>query len=226
MLYFILYFSFLINPNFLIMNSKIKKLIFFFSFLFILTSCKLECKHDENEKNISESCYPNSKKPSQVITYEEMADMMDAFNEGPKKELNKYLKKVSKGKDSVSTIYNWYKLDDLKQYIAYIEKISEEKEIPVTGFRIYPSTYPKNYKEKELRNLQTLFFTPTTAIDGKDDAAFEPLYSKKGEPAQVQQFLDNVRAKKANKAGMLNLSLQDGLESSSANRLRPTPPPY
>ena len=60
------------------MDSKITKLFFLFSFIFILTSCKSECKHDENEKSISESCYPNSKKPSQVITYEEMADMMTA----------------------------------------------------------------------------------------------------------------------------------------------------
>lgn len=200
------------------MKLRLTKL--FFLSVLLSYSCKTECNHTDN---VNESCYPNDTKPTQIITYEEMADMIDAFDKGPKKELNKYLKKVSKGKDSVSTVYNWYKLDDLKQYIAYIEKISKEKEIPVTGFRIYPSTYPKNYKDKELRHLQTLFFTPTTTIDGKDDVAFEPLYSKKGEPAQIQQFLDNVRAKKVNTAG---ISLQDGLESSSANRMRPTPPPY
>jgi hypothetical protein len=151
---------------------------------------------------------------------------MDAYDKGAKKELDKYMKKISGGKDAISRNYNWYKLDDLKQYIAYLERISKEKDKEVKGFRIYPTTFPKNYKDKELRNLQTLFFTPTTTIDGKDDAAFEPLYSKKGEPAQVQQFLDNVRAKKVNTVGMLNLSLQDSLESSSANRMRPTPAPY
>lgn len=204
------------------MKLRLTKL-FFLSVLFLSYSCKTECNHTDN---VNESCYPNNTKPPQIITYEEMADMMDTFDNGPKKELNKYLKKVTNGKDSVSTVYNWYKLDDLKQYIAYIEKISKEKDIPVTGFRIYPSTYPKNYKDKELRNLQTLFFTPTTKIGDKDDVAFEPLYSKKGEPAEIQQFLDQVRAKKVNTAGMLNLGLQGGLESSSANRITPTPPPY
>jgi hypothetical protein len=153
-----------------------------------------------------------------------MADMMTAYDKGAKKELNKYMQKESGGKDSVSTEYNWYKLEDLKQYIAYIERISKEKNIPVTGFRIYPTQYPNNYSDKKLQNRNTIIFTPTTTIAGKDDAAFEPLYSKKGEPLQIQQFLDDVRAKKVNKAGMPNLSLQGGLESSSANRFPPTPP--
>ena len=193
--------------------------------LFAIISCKETVKNSEIIKEKSD-CYANDSKPSQVITYEEMADMMEAFENGPKKELNKYLKKVTNGKDSVSTVYNWYKLEDLKQYIAYIERISKEKNIPVTGFRIYPSTYPKNYKEKELRNLQTLFFTPTTTVNGKDDVAFEPLYSKNGEPAEITQFLEKVKSKKVNKASMLTVNMQEGLESSSANRIRPTPPPY
>lgn len=196
-----------------------------FTVLFAVISCKQTEKNPEIIREKS-NCYPNDSKPSQVITYEEMADMMEAFENGPKKELNKYLKKVTNGKDSVSTVYNWYKLEDLKQYIAYIERISKEKNIPVTGFRIYPSTYPKDYKEKELRNLQTLFFTPTTTIDGNDDVAFEPLYSKNGEPAEITQFLEKVKAKRLNKASMISVNLQEGLESSSANRIKPTPPPY
>lgn len=206
------------------MNSKIRKLVFLCAIISILTSCKSECTHRENEKGISDSCYPNSKKPSQVITYEEMADMMTAYDQGAKKELNNYMKKESGGKDSVSTEYNWYKIEDLKQYIAYIERISKEKEIPVTGFRIYPSTYPKNYEDKKLRNRQTLIFTPTTTIGGKDDVAFEPLYSEKGQPVGIIRFLEKVRAKQVNEASTLNLSLQSGLESSSANRMQPTPP--
>lgn len=204
------------------MIQSLKKLICLFSLSLLIFSCKTECDH---EKTLSDpSCYPNSKKPSQVITYEEMSDMMNTFDKGAKKELNKYLKKVSKGKDSISTIYSWYKLDDLKQYIAYVERISKEKDIPVTGFRIYPSTYPSNYKVDELKNRQTLIFTPTTTIGGKDDVAFEPLYSEKNSPVEISVFLEKVRAKQVNKAGLLNLSLQGGLESSSANRITPTPP--
>jgi hypothetical protein len=194
-------------------------------FSIIAFSCITE---STNKESVNEdlSCYPNSNRPSQVITYEEMADMMQTFDKGPKKELNKYLKKVTAGKDSVSTVYNWYKLEDLKQYIAYIERISKEKDIPVTGFRIYPSTYPENYSNKKLRNLQTLIFTPTTKLGDKDDVAFEPLYSEKGKPAEINQFLDQVRNKKLNKGSELKANSQDSLMSSSANRMRPTPPPY
>ena len=195
------------------------------TFSIIAFSCITESTKKESV-NEDLSYYANSKRPSQAITYEEMADMMYTFNNGPKKELNKYLKKVSKGKDSVSTVYNWYKLEDLKQYIAYIERISKEKDIPVTGFRIYPSTYPENYGNKKLRNLQTLIFTPTTKLGDKDDVAFEPLYSKKGKPAEINQFLDQVRNNKLNKDRALKANSQNGLKSSSANRIRPTPPPY
>ena len=197
--------------------------------LLIFSIVAFSCiKESTNKETLNEdlSCYPNSNRPSQVITYEEMADMMQTFDKGPKKELNKYLKKVTAGKDSVSTVYNWYKLEDLKQYIAYIERISKEKDIPVTGFRIYPSTYPENYSNKKLRNLQTLIFTPTTKLGDKDDVAFEPLYSEKGKPAEINQFLDQVRNKKLNKGSELKANSQDSLMSSSANRMRPTPPPY
>ncbi|WP_339661012.1 hypothetical protein [uncultured Polaribacter sp.] len=207
------------------MNSKIRKLIFLVSFVFILTSCKSECKHDDNEKGISDSCYPNSKKPSQIITYEEMSDMMIAYDKGAKIELDKYLKKESGGKDSVSTEYNWYKLEDLKQYIAYIERISKEKNIPVTGFRIYPTQYPKNYSDKKLQNRNTLIFTPTTTIAGKEDAAFEPLYSEDGKPVGISEFLEKVRRKNVQKGSFLSFPKNiNDLESSSANRLRPNPP--
>ncbi|MHB0755186.1 hypothetical protein [Polaribacter sp. M15] len=212
------------------MKSQLTKLFYFFALSIFILSCKTESSQPEikpsDTEKVDESCYPNSKKPSQIITYEEMDDMLTTFYNGPKKELDKYLKKVSGGKRSVSTVYNWYNIDDLKQYIAYIERISKEKDIPLTGFRIYPSTYPKNYKDKELRNVQTLIFTPTTKVGDKNDVAFEPLYSEKGKPAEIQQFLNKVRAKKVNTAGILNLNMQDGLESSSANRLNPTPPPY
>lgn len=188
-----------------------------FLFLFLLISC--------NEKSHnSSSCYPNNSRPSQVISYEEMAAMMDAFDSGSKKELDKYMKKVSKGKDSISTIYNWYKLEDLKQYIAYIEKISKEKGIPVTGLRIYPSEYPENYANQKLKGRQTLIFTPTTTLNGKDDVAFEPLYSEIGKPALISEFLEKARMKMSKSGTYLKSADTTTIQSSSANRIRTTPP--
>lgn len=189
-------------------------------FAFSLSSCTEQTKVSDPD------CYPNSKRPSQAITYEEMDAMMETYDKGAKKELDKYMKKISGGKDSISTNYNWYKLDDLKQYIAYIERISKEKDIKVTGFRIYPTSYPKNYSIEDLQGRQTLIFTPTTKIGDKDDVAFEPLYSEKGKPVEIDKFLARVRAKKMDTSSILSKSLKikDGLESSSANRIKTTPP--
>ncbi|PQJ75769.1 hypothetical protein [Polaribacter gangjinensis] len=186
-------------------------------FLFLLVSC------NEKPQN-SSTCYLNDSRPSQAISYEEMAAMIDAFDSGSKKELDKYLKKVSNGKDSISTIYSWYKLEDLKQYIAYIEKISKEKGIPVTGLRIYPSEYPENFVNQKLKGRQTLIFTPTTTIDGKDDVAFEPLYSETGKPALISEFLEKARMKMSKNSSYLKSTDTTTIQSSSANRIITSPP--
>jgi|TARA_R100000789_G_scaffold29132_1_gene32606 hypothetical protein len=205
------------------MKNQLTKIFAIFSLVFFLFSCTTECTHKENSAS---SCYPDNNEPLQIITYKEMAEMMGAFDNGSKKELNKYLKKVSKGKDSISTVYNWYKLDDLKQYIAYIERISKEKGIPVTGFRIYPSQYPKKYKDKKLQNRNTLIFTPTTTVDGRDDTAFEPLYSKKNSPLLVSDLLKIIKGEEIKDKIIFNKysKLMDSLTSSSANRIKTTPP--
>lgn len=197
-------------------------LLIFVSFL-LFFSCK---KTPKNPTNTTDklNCYPNDSRPSQAISYEEMAEMMDAFDAGAKQELDKYMKKISNGKDTISTVYNWYKLDDLKQYIAFIEKISKEKGIPVTGFRIYTSEYPANYANKKLQGKQTLIFTPTTSVNGKEDVAFEPLYSEIGKPALVSEFLEKVKMKKSTNGDFKKLIDSTSLQSSSVNRILPTPP--
>lgn len=189
-------------------------------FVFYFSSCT------QQSKSISLDCYPNSQRPAQAITYEEMAAMMEAYDKGAKKELDKYMKQISDGKDSVSTDYNWYRLDDLKQYIAYIERISKEKNIKVTGFRIYPTSYPNKYGVKDLQGRQTLIFTPTTKIGDREDVAFEPLYSEIGEPSEITKFLEQARAKRIDTISGLPSPLitKVGLKSSSANRTRVTPP--
>lgn len=203
------------------MKTLLLKVVMVIISTLVFYSCQTKCNHDQIADTNS-SCYPNSKKPSQVITYKEMASMMNTYDNGAKKELNKYLKKVSKGKDSISTTYNWYKLDDLKQYIAYVERISKEKGIELTGFRIIPTQYPKNYKDSVYQNRTTIIFTPTTTIGDRDDVAFEPLYSEYGKPIEITKYL-NLELDEIKNDSLLKSS-DDDLESSSANRLKPSPP--
>ena len=154
-----------------------------------------------------------------------MHEMMEAYDTGAKRELDKYIKKMSGGKDSISRNYNWYKLDDLKQYIGNIERISKEKDIEVTGFRICTTSCPIKHKIEDLQRRQTLIFTPTTKIGNKEGVAFEPMYFKNGKPIDITKFLEQVRVKKSETATLLpfSLEMQTGLESLSANRILTNP---
>lgn len=217
------------------MKSFVLKVLALLTIMFALYSCKPgECTHNhevQKKDNFgitqdSLSCYPNSERPTLALTYREMADMFYEYDSGARRVLDQYMKKITNGKETRSTVYNWYKIDDLKQYIAYIERISKEKKIPVTGFRIYPTSYPQNHKDEVLRGRQTIILTPTTTMNGRDDAAFEPLYSGVNKPVGIQQFLNEARNKKVKKAMIFPfLQQEENRLSSSANRAN-TAPPY
>lgn len=179
-------------------------------------------KKEDTPKDIS--CYSNSNRPNIAITYEEMQAMFDAYKNEPKKVSDNYIREQSNGRDTVSTTSSWYRLNDLKQYIAYLEKISMEKGIELTGIRIYPASYPKDFSNKEYAGTQTLIFAPTALIGGKNDVAFEPLYSEKGKPVPITKFLKQAKGNKSSEARSLLNSKSNALESSAANRGNIEPP--
>lgn len=195
---------------------------FFFVFIlftFLIISCQNEKPSDCLEKE-------NSNRPSQAITYKEMAKMFKAYDNGQKKELNKYIKKKSKGRDSVATISQFYSIEELKQYIAYIERLSNEKEIPLTGIKIFTSAYPSNYSKKEYQNRISFILAPTTEIKGKQ-VAYEPLQSSKGKPVTMMSILHKYDSLAKNKGkDSLVFVLKNGKEdeSSALNRGTGTPP--
>ncbi|ARV16135.1 hypothetical protein [Polaribacter sp. SA4-12] len=197
----------------------------FFSILFIslfIFSCKTECNHEDHKINDS--------RPSNAISYQEMASMFNQYDIGQKKVLDKYRGEFTKDpKDAIESISHFYELNDLKQYIAYLEKLSKEKEIKLTGIRIFSAAYPREHSDRSLRGRHTLVFMPTAKIGDKYDVAFEPLYSEKGQPIQFTEFLDKYsgkETKQVNRASFIpfmNTQVKL-LLSSGANRLDPTPP--
>ena len=199
-----------------------QKYLFIFSFLlFGLISCNNECSHKEKKVNDS--------RPDQAITYKEMASMFNAYDTGQKKVLDEYRGKLTQGKDPVETISHFYDLQDLKQYIAYLEKLSKKKNIELTGIRIFSAAYPKNHIKKELQGRHTLVFMPTAKIDGDREVAYEPLYSKKGNPIKFTEFLHKFSSKETKqvvRASLFPLKTIDDefLLSSGANKLKPSPP--
>lgn len=203
------------------MKPIITKLFFFAFFTMLFFSCETECKHDkENHEEV------NSKRPSQAITYPEMASMFKEYDNGQRIVLNNYITKKSEGKDTVATISQFFNISEIKQYIAYIERLSAEKEIPLTGIRIFTSAYPSDYKIPEYRNRVSFILAPTTTIDGRN-VAYEPLESKMKSPVTMQSILDeyaDTTTKTVNRASFLSFENLYAGNSSALNRGTTTPP--
>ncbi len=202
------------------MKSLQIKLSFLFTFMFLIVSCnQVKSKADPDHL----SCYPNNKRPSQAITYKEMASMFKEYDNGQKKVLDEYITKKSDGKQKVATISEFFRIDELKQYIAYIEKLSKEKDIKLTGVKIFTAAYPSDYDIKEYRNRVSFILMPTTNIGDDKNVAYEPLKSAKGMPVTMQSILTKYAdetTKKVNRASMLSLRLKqdDDDDSSALNR--------
>ena len=204
------------------MKTNQQKFIALLALFIFFISCKSECNHDIIKINDS--------RPANAITYMEMASMFDQYDTGQKIVLDTYRAEYTKNpKDTIESYSQFYDLDQLKQYIAYIEKLSKEKDIKLTGVRIFSAAYPNDYIVKELRGRQTLIFMPTAKIGENNDVAFEPLYSEKGKPIKFTEFLHKYSGKEATKVERASFlpflnTMQEDLNSSGANRMRPYPP--
>lgn len=203
------------------MRNKFPKFIIFISFSIFFFSCKTELDQD---KKVSKQ---NSERPSQAITYPEMASMFKEYDSGQRIVLDEYITKKSKGKDSVATISQFFSLSELKQYIAYIERLSKEKEIDLTGIKIFTSAYPSDYKIKEYKNRVSFILAPTTNIGAQKNVAYEPLKSDLKKPVSMKSILDKYSdetIRSVNRASILSLNLMQDELSSALNRGTINPP--
>jgi hypothetical protein len=82
------------------------------------------------------------------------------------KELNQnFIKTRAKAIDSAigkkDAISCWFSIEELKEYIDFVEQEGKAKGIAVNGLRIYFGAYAKNEKTPSKSNLSTVFFIPT-----------------------------------------------------------------
>jgi hypothetical protein len=94
-----------------------------------------------------------------TITSQQAKDLNQNFVKTRRKAIDTAIGK----KDAVSS---WFSLDDLKDYIAFVEKEGADKGITVNGLRIYFGAYSKNEKKANKKNLSTVFFVPTQPKKG------------------------------------------------------------
>lgn len=197
------------------------KLIVFTVFSILLCSCK-------NESNkVEVVSKQNSDRPTQAISYPDMARMFKEYDNGQKIVLDEYITEKTKRRDSIATISQFFSLSEIKQYIAYVERLSEEKKIDLTGIRIFTSAYPADYKIKEYQNRVSFILAPTADIGVKKNVAYEPLQSTIGNPVSMKSVLDRYAdetTKRVNRASVFGLNIMGGDDSSALNRGQIEPP--
>lgn len=200
------------------MKNILVSLTFFSIFLY-------SCKSENNQGN--KILKVNSDRPTQAISYPDMASMFKEYDNGQKIVLDEYIREKTKGKDSIATVSQFFSLSGIKQYIAYIERLSQEKKIDLTGIRIFTSAYPSDYKIKEYQNRVSFILAPTADIGIKKNVAYEPLQSTIGNPVSMKSVLDRYAdetTKTVNRASVFTLNLMEGDESSALNRGQIEPP--
>ena len=96
------------------------------------------------------------------ITPKEAKELNQNFVKTRGKALDKIVEKERGKPNEKDAVSSWFSLDDLKEYIAYVEAEGKAKNIPINGLRVYFGAYAKNNKKAEKDALTTVFFIPTT----------------------------------------------------------------
>jgi len=95
------------------------------------------------------------------INFKEAQELNQNFIKTRSKALDKIVEVETgkpKQKDAISS---WFSLDELKEYIAYVEAEGKAKNITVNGLRVYFGAYAKNDQKDDKKALSTVFFVPT-----------------------------------------------------------------
>lgn len=202
------------------------KTIKFFLATVVAVASFMSCSQDKTEDVIAEKTAKTAK-PQNLLMYKEMVAMLEHYDQTRKPVLEKAL-------GYEDTRVNTYPIQQLKDYIGYIENLCAQKNIPLTGVNIISAAYPEKQSGTKEAGYQTLIFMPTTTINGEEFVAFDPLKSNKGVPATFKSILakrgynwpyDNSKvAKEEQKAGVVSLRVTEDEDSSGANRMRPVPP--
>jgi len=101
-----------------------------------------------------------------LIKPQEAKELNQNFIKTRSKELDKIVERETgkpKEKDAIST---WFSIDEIKEYIAFVESEGKLKNITVNGLRIYFGAYSKNEKKASKKALSTVFLVPTQPIAG------------------------------------------------------------
>ena len=191
----------------------------------IFTSCnqdKLVDAPTDKETKVS--------RPYNALNYKELVPMLEDYDKTRKPVLENAL-------GFEDTRMNYFSIETIENYLAYVKTLAKEKGIKVTGINFVSASYPKGMHGNE--NYQTMVFMPTTEVNGKN-INFDPVQSSKGNVVTVKQMLasygynwvydskeDYENRNKPSKKVQQNFIKRDSksdLESGVANYGNMTPP--
>ncbi len=126
--------------------------------------------------------------------------------------------------------YTYYKYDDFKKYLKFIEQETKKAGADISTIRIYFANYPENERDEDKQKRNTVMFVPTIEIDGKESAYY---ISDEGVAGKSIPFLLTDSLKRTGKAAPIG-SLDVPKKSNEANLLpnfpslttNPPPPFY
>ncbi|MBG7631246.1 MAG: hypothetical protein IZT56_12555 [Bacteroidetes bacterium] len=101
-----------------------------------------------------------------LITPQRAKDLNKHFVDTRSTALDEIVEKESGKPNEKDAISSWFSLDELKEYIAFVEAEGKLKNITINGLRVYFGAYSKNENKPEKKNLSTVFFVPTQSKKG------------------------------------------------------------
>lgn len=99
------------------------------------------------------------KLPKGLISPEKAKELNQQFIKTRSKELDKIVEKLDNKPKKKDAISSWFSLEELKNYIAYVERKAPD----ANGLRVYFGAYDKKSDETKKSNISTVFFVPTRA---------------------------------------------------------------
>jgi len=138
----------------------------------------IACQKDE--ETVNPAVEAEVERPWNMLSYKEMIERLEDYDKTRKPVLEQAL-------GYEDTRINFYSIETLENYIAYVKQLSKEKGIELTGINFVSGTYPKdaNYGTP---GYQHFMFMPTTTINGKN-IAFDPVHSTTKEVVTMKQML-------------------------------------
>lgn len=120
------------------------------------------------------------KKPNNLITKERAIELCKAHD-----TKHAAISRAINAQDNRST---WYSLEELKEYIAYIEAQGREKGYNVDGIRFYIGSYPENDRASGKSNSTTIFLAPTGSKSTEGKAMTVSLESSSPDITEIDPF--------------------------------------